>query len=262
MEMGCLNIMQNRSDNRIYAGFFVRLAAYLTDIIIVWCAMLVIRIPVWVTSVTSPNNFFVRDFIFQYSIKDILFYLMQAAYFILLTYFTGSTLGKKIFQIRVVSAEERKMTFFEVAFRETVGRFLSALILSIGYIMIAVDKQKRGLHDILSDTNVVYYHEKKVYIHADIHYKNMVGNEGKNISLQQQNPYNSGEAQSNPYNAEKTQPNSYNVDGRRQNSYETSNMQQSSYDATKSQTGTEQLNHMPDGYFEKVDSENENTEIN
>ena len=50
MEMGCLNIMQNRSDNRIYAGFFVRLAAYLTDIIIVWCAMLVIRIPVWVTT--------------------------------------------------------------------------------------------------------------------------------------------------------------------------------------------------------------------
>lgn len=81
MEMGCLNIMQNRSDNRIYAGFFVRLAAYLTDIIIVWCAMLVIRIPVWVTTVTSPNNFFVRDFIFQYSIKDILFYLMQAGVF-------------------------------------------------------------------------------------------------------------------------------------------------------------------------------------
>lgn len=252
MEMGCLNIMQNRSDNRIYAGFFVRLAAYLTDIIIVWCAMLVIRIPVWVTTVTSPNNFFVRDFIFQYSIKDILFYLMQAAYFILLTYFTGSTLGKKIFQIRVVSTEERKMTFFEVVFRETVGRFLSALILSIGYIMIAVDKQKRGLHDILSDTNVVYYHEKKVYTHADVHYKNMVGSESQNISTQHQNPYNSAEAQSNPYNAEKTQPNSYNA----------SNMQLSSYDATKSQTGTEQLNHMPDGYFEKTDSENENTEIN
>lgn len=118
--------------------------------------------------------------------------------------------------------------------------------------MIAVDKQKRGLHDILSDTNVVYYHEKKVYTHADVHYKNMVGSESQNISTQHQNPYNSAEAQSNPYNAEKTQPNSYNA----------SNMQPSSYDATKSQTGTEQLNHMPDGYFEKTDNENENTEIN
>ena len=124
------------------------------------------------------------------SIKDILFYLMQAAYFILLTYFTGSTLGKKIFQIRVVSTEERKMTFFEVAFRETVGRFLSALILSIGYIMIAVDKNKRGLHDILSDTNVVYYHEKKVYTHADVHYKNMVEGNGQIAPTPQPQPKN------------------------------------------------------------------------
>ena len=46
------------------------------------------------------------------------------------------------------------------------------------------------------------------------------------------------------------------------NLYNASNMQTNSYDATKSQTGTEQLNRMPDGYFEKTDSENENTEIN
>ena len=81
--------MQNRPDNRIYAGFFVRLAAYIVDTVIVWAAMLIVRIPVWVTTISSPDNFLVKDFIFQYSIKDILFYIMQAAYFILLTYFTG-----------------------------------------------------------------------------------------------------------------------------------------------------------------------------
>lgn len=180
--------MQNRSDNRIYAGFFVRLAAYLIDLLIVGAAMLVVKLPVWITSIANPDNFLVRDFIFQYSIKDIVFYLMQVTYFILMTFFTGSTLGKKLFQIRVVSAEERKMTFFEVAFRETVGRFLSALILSIGYLVILVDKNKRGLHDILSDTNVVYYHERKVYTHADVHYRNMLeGNE--QIVPQPKNPY-------------------------------------------------------------------------
>ena len=194
MEMGCLNIMQNSSDNRIYAGFFVRLAAYLIDIIIVWVAMLVVRIPMWIGSIANPNNFLVKDFIFQYSIKDILFYLMQAAYFILLTYFTGSTIGKKLFQIRVVSEEERKMTFFEVVFRETVGRFLSTLVLSIGCILIAADKKKRGLHDLLSDTNVVYYHEKRVYTHADIHYKNMVdGNQS--VSPQYNNSYGNADTQ-------------------------------------------------------------------
>ncbi len=212
--------MQNRPDNRIYAGFFVRLAAYIVDTVIVWAAMLIVRIPVWVTTISSPDNFLVKDFIFQYSIKDILFYIMQAAYFVLLTYFTGSTLGKKLFQIRVVSAEDRKMTFFEVTFRETVGRFLSALILSIGYIMIAIDKKKRGLHDILSDTNVVYYHEKKVYTHADIHYRNMVdanvqaGAHG--AQPQSSNPYGEANAQSqspNPYGEVNVQPQSPNPYG-------------------------------------------------
>ena len=78
--------MQNRPDNRIYAGFFVRLAAYIVDTVIVWAAMLIVRLPVWVTTISSPDNFLVKDFIFQYSIKDILFYIMQAAYFVLLTY--------------------------------------------------------------------------------------------------------------------------------------------------------------------------------
>ena len=282
--------MQNRPDNRIYAGFFVRLAAYIVDTVIVWAAMLIVRIPVWVTTISSPDNFLVKDFIFQYSIKDILFYIMQAAYFVMLTYFTGSTLGKKLFQIRVVSAEDRKMTFFEVTFRETVGRFLSALILSIGYIMIAIDKKKRGLHDILSDTNVVYYHEKKVYTHADIHYRNMVDanvqavaqpqnpNSYGEVNAQSQspNPYEKVNAQSqspNPYGEVKRQPqnqNPYgevNVQPQNQNPYEKVNTQPQNQDnksvysndtddfdntnnAEVSSVKTVHPQNMPSGYFE------------
>lgn len=285
--------MQNRPDNRIYAGFFVRLAAYIVDTIIVWAAMLIVRIPVWVTTISSPDNFLVKDFIFQYSIKDILFYIMQAAYFILLTYFTGSTLGKKLFQIRVVSAEDRKMTFFEVTFRETVGRFLSALILSIGYIMIAIDKKKRGLHDILSDTNVVYYHEKKVYTHADIHYRNMVDAGVQAVAQpQSSNPYGEANAQSqspNPYgevNVQPQSPNSYGEANRQpqnpnpygevnrqpqnQNPYEKVNTQPQNQDnksvysnvadgfdntdnAEVSSVKTVHPQNMPSGYFEDAD---------
>ena len=293
MEMGCLNIMQNRPDNRIYAGFFVRLAAYIVDTVIVWAAMLIVRIPVWVTTISSPDNFLVKDFIFQYSIKDILIYIMQAAYFVLLTYFTGSTLGKKLFQIRVVSAEDRKMTFFEVTFRETVGRFLSALILSIGYFMIAIDKKKRGLHDILSDTNVVYYHEKKVYTHADIHYRNMVdanvqavaqpqnpnSYEEVNAQSQSPNPYEKVNAQpqnQNPYGEVNRQPqnqNPYgevNVQPQNQNPYEKVNTQPQNQDnkfvysndtddfdntnnAEVSSVKTVHPQNMPSGYFEDAD---------
>ena len=165
--------MQNKADSQLYAGFFVRLAAYLVDLLVVGIALLIVRIPIWIMSFINPDNFIVRDMIFQYSIADILLYLLKVVYFVLLTYYTGSTLGKKLFQIKVVSTENRKMTFFEVVFRETVGRFLAALIIYVGYIMVGVDKQKRGLHDILSDTQVIYYHEKKVYTHAQMNYRNM-----------------------------------------------------------------------------------------
>lgn len=160
--------MQNRTDNQVSAGFFVRLAAYLLDSLIVGAALLLVRIPLWISSWVNPDNIIVRDFIFEYSVADILIYILGVLYFIILTYKTGTTVGKKVLHLRVVSVEDRKMTLFEVAFRETVGRFLSALILNVGYIMIGVQKEKRGLHDLLSDTRVVYCHEKTVQIETPV----------------------------------------------------------------------------------------------
>ena len=65
--------------------------------------------------------------------------------------------------LRVVSAHHKKLTFLNVLYRETIGRFLSNFILGIGYILIGIDKEKRGLHDILSDTRVIYGKKIKVY---------------------------------------------------------------------------------------------------
>ena len=148
--------MQDNTDNLVYAGFFVRMAAYCTDMAIVSVALLIVRLPVLFTKFINPGNFLVKDFIFKYSLADILFYGLTVTYFVLLTYFTGSTLGKKLFNIKVISAEERNFTFFEILYRETVGRFLAKIIIFIGYFMAGLDRQKRGLHDILSDTYVVY----------------------------------------------------------------------------------------------------------
>lgn len=151
--------MQNKPDNQVCAGFFVRLAAYLLDSLIVGAALLFVRIPVAISSWIIPNNIIVKNFIFEYSIADIVIYLLGVTYFILMTYFKGATLGKKALHLRVVSAEDRKVKLFEIIYRETVGRFLSGLVLGVGYLMIGIHKKKLGLHDMLSDTQVVYYHE-------------------------------------------------------------------------------------------------------
>ena len=159
--------MQNKESERVYAGFFVRLAAFIVDSLIVWAGLLIIKIPMWFASFGS-DNLLQKDFIFEYSALDIVYYALGVCYFALLTYYTGSTLGKKVFHLRVISSEDRKPTFFEIIFRESVGRFLSRLIVCVGYIMVGADKRKRGLHDILSDTYVIYEHKVSVAVPAPV----------------------------------------------------------------------------------------------
>lgn len=141
----------------------MRLAAFIVDSLIVGIGLLFIKLPIWFASF-GTDNILSRDFIFQYSVLDIVYYILKLCYFVLLTYFTGATLGKRLFHLRVVSSEDRKPSFFEITFRESVGRFLSALVLCVGYIMVGADKKKRGLHDILSDTYVVYEHKVSVAV--------------------------------------------------------------------------------------------------
>lgn len=170
--------MQTDTRNQVYAGFFVRLAAFLVDMIIVNVGLMAVNVPKWILSWNSPNNILVRDFIFQYSVLDIVIYLLTVLYFVLFTYYTGSTLGKKLFQIRVISTQERKLTLFEVVYRESIGRFLSAVVMQLGYLLVLVQKEHRGVHDLLSDTCVIYYHEKKVYVHTQMNYRNMAPSPG------------------------------------------------------------------------------------
>ncbi|MFR4625420.1 MAG: RDD family protein [Dorea formicigenerans] len=81
-------------------------------------------------------------------------------YFALLTWCTGTTIGKRLMNLRVVPADgNEKLSFVDVLYRETVGRFLCGISIWIGYIIVGIDKEKRGFHDMLCDTRVVY--EKK-----------------------------------------------------------------------------------------------------
>lgn len=163
--------MQNSAENRVYAGFFVRLAAYLVDLFIVGFGLLLVKIPMWGIFVGFSSDIISRDFIFSYSFMDVVCYLLSAAYFSLMTYTSGSTIGKKLFHLKVISSEERELTLFEVVFRETVGRFLSSFILNAGYIILVADKEKRGLHDRLSDTLVIYSHVKEVRVYTPVYEK-------------------------------------------------------------------------------------------
>ena len=157
--------MQNSYDNGqvTYAGFWVRAAAYVIDSVLVFCGLLIVRLIMSGVMALTEGTVLGGNILFQFTLKDIILYAAQVLYFILCTYFTGTTLGKRAMNLRVIAEGEGKLTFFTVLYRETVGRFLSGVILYIGYIMAGIDPQKRALHDILCDTRVIYARKVKVY---------------------------------------------------------------------------------------------------
>lgn len=148
-------LKQNKEDI-VYAGFFVRLSAYIIDCIIVGIALLVIRIPKLIIYFMNPNGFLIKPMLFEFSIFDIVIYLFGLTYFVLMTYYYGATLGKKLFKLKVCNNADEKLSLVTIIYRESIGRYLSGFILFIGYIMIGLDSKKRALHDMLSDTLVVY----------------------------------------------------------------------------------------------------------
>lgn len=150
--------MQNNDVNTtpLYAGFFVRLCAYVVDILLVGLITMVVRLPLSFLAMAHPNNFLVRDLIFKYSLADIILYLLSLLYFVALTYNTGSTLGKKLFRLEVIASDKEFLDLFDVIYRESIGRYLSAVFLNVGYLVAGLDKEKRGFHDMLADTRVIY----------------------------------------------------------------------------------------------------------
>ncbi len=144
-----------RDNEATRAGFGPRAAAYIIDRALLLLALGGVRAPFLIAALFGAGQFVAKEFIFRFSALDVVCWLASAAYFVLLTYFTGGTLGKKIMKLAVLPEDGGALRFIDVLYRETVGRFLSG-ILCIGYLMALVDRRKRAFHDWLCETRVVY----------------------------------------------------------------------------------------------------------
>ncbi len=143
------------NNNPTNAGFFVRLSAYLIDLILIGAVLLIVGIPMFFIRLGNPELFLFRPILFQFNMYDVFSYLAVAAYFIMLTYYSGATVGKRVMNLKVVSTDDAPLTLINVLYRETIGRYLSSLLF-IGYFMIGASGEKRGLHDVLCNTKVIY----------------------------------------------------------------------------------------------------------
>lgn len=139
--------MSNPSNNYkdICAGFFTRLVAFLID-------CLLFRLLWWLFSFSFGKS----AVFFDYTLEDILYYSTRTLLFALFLSKNGATPGKSIMRLRVVADDGSPITFGKALYRESVGRYLSTILMHIGYLFILFHQEKKALHDIVSDTRVVF----------------------------------------------------------------------------------------------------------
>ncbi|MBF0570816.1 MAG: RDD family protein [Candidatus Omnitrophica bacterium] len=138
-----------------FGGFWIRLGAEFIDIILIliidWGIKLIINLflPVMVQAHGKPA------FGPGYWIYMLVNLSLSFFYFTWFIAKYGATLGKMACGIKVVGADGSN-----IGYGRAVGRyfskFLSGIILCIGYFMIGSDSEKRALHDRICNTRVVY----------------------------------------------------------------------------------------------------------
>lgn len=136
---------KKETSSQKYAGFWLRLLAYLIDYVILIVASKIIfgdRI------VTTTSNSVSAQF-------DGVFFLIPLLYFILFWKFFSATPGKMLLKMKIISEKNPdKLSWKDVILRY-IGYFISGIVILLGFIWIGFDKKKQGWHDKIAKTFVV-----------------------------------------------------------------------------------------------------------
>ena len=144
-------ISDGQVDKMNYAGFWLRLAGFIIDGLLVFTVTA--PLGVW-ASVSTPwlrtgGYLVVAPFILL-SIAVVVGFL----YFTLFWTWRGQTPGKMLIRAKVVRTNGEALSFGRAALR-FIGFAVCFFTIYIGFIMIAFNTQKRGLHDTIADTCVI-----------------------------------------------------------------------------------------------------------
>lgn len=143
-----------------YAGFWIRVVAYLIDAILLGIVVYVLQS---VTGINMGANYSASmgDLAAAGGTTESSLLGTLISVIIYLGYFAGlessnwqATVGKKAMGLIVVDTAGNR-----ISLPRAIGRFfakiLSGAILLIGYIMVGFTEKKQGLHDMLASTLVV-----------------------------------------------------------------------------------------------------------
>jgi len=145
-----------------YAGFWLRLAAYIIDYFVLGFVIGTMVIFVGLAMGLSTAIFYdMEDTANQMVVitLSIIFGIVSFAaswlyYAVLESGSYQGTLGKMVINLKVTDMEGERISFARASGR-FFGKILSSFVIYIGYIMIGITEKKQGLHDILAACLVV-----------------------------------------------------------------------------------------------------------
>ena len=131
-----------------YGGFWIRVVAYIIDGIL-------LTIVCGVADRLLGINILATDWDHYDPLANVISLVIGWLYFALLeSSERGATVGKMVMGLRVVTSDGQRLSFMNATGRY-FAKILSAIILCIGFIMVAFTDKKRGLHDIIAGTLVI-----------------------------------------------------------------------------------------------------------
>ena len=150
-------------------GFWVRLLAYFLDLFVLSLIMTVACLPfkaqlgpmanLTAAKLTEMMNggdtAAITEFVQASLVYCTIYSFVSLAYFIGMNGRFGATCGKLALGARIVNEDGSKITYRKAFWRYS-GEIISFCTLGIGYLMIAFHPQKRGLHDLIAKTRVIY----------------------------------------------------------------------------------------------------------
>ncbi len=150
-----------------YAGFWLRLAAYIIDYIVLQLVVGIMSLPFMVGMITGiiaaskeasegPEIIAIVGVIMSFVFVIVIISLIVGwLYYALLesSKYQG-TLGKVAVGIKVTDTVGNKITFARATGRY-FGKIISSMTIYIGFIMAGFTVKKQALHDIMSDCLVI-----------------------------------------------------------------------------------------------------------
>jgi uncharacterized RDD family membrane protein YckC len=152
--------LQTRKDVPVrYAGFFVRVIAFLVDSVVLGLFGVPLAVAGWLgmragaLALGQPMPIETDDET-MFTILTVAWFAMATIYFTVLHHRFGQTIGKSLLGLRVQTLDAQRVGTLRSLVR-ALAYAVSSSFLGFGFLLVALTPRKRGWHDFLAGTCVV-----------------------------------------------------------------------------------------------------------